>query len=156
MAQKQKYTCEELMNLLYEHTHSKSSEKEKTNSSEVEYRLDVSTSEIRKIAKATQPNLKTSECLWNKKAYEARVLAVLVCPVDEVKASQVYQWLSETESWAVCDLIANEIISHNKEIFAHCKEWSKEEKLFVKRGAISSIACHAQDLIELSEKEFSN
>ncbi len=154
MTKKQNYTCEELMNLLCEHANSERGRKKRTSSSEVEYRLGVSTSEIRKIAKATHPNLKTSKCLWNKKTYESRMLAVLVCPVEEVKASQVKQWLSETESWAICDLIANEIISHNKELFAHCKDWAKEEKLFVKRGAISSIACHAQDLTQLSEKEF--
>ncbi len=154
MTKKQEYTCDELMNLLYEQANSKTSQKEHTSSSDVEYRLGVSTSVLRKIAKKSLPNLDNAQCLWGKNSYESRVIAVLVCPVEEVKVSQVKGWLSETESWAICDLIANEVISHNKEIFSHCKEWAKEEKIYIKRGAISSIACHAQDLTKLSEKEF--
>lgn len=154
MKTKHDYDCNALMRLLSVHSDTETNKKEFRRYSDVERRMGMGTLEIRKIAKETASSLDVALCLWNQNTYESRVLGILICPPDEATPKLVEKWLRETRSWAICDLIANDLISQNNTLFPNIKTWSIQEELYLKRGALSAIACRAQDLTELPEKSF--
>ncbi len=152
---KENYSCDELEQMLFAASKSNHANASIQNLT-AEEKIGVSTAKVRKIASGAWPDLKTAQCLWRKGFYEARILAVLICPAKETKPDFVQNWLTQTESWAITDLIANELISENDTLFSHIPSWSRSDALFLKRGALSAIACRAKHANDLSESDFNN
>lgn len=156
MAKRTHYSCDELLHILHSHSDIKGAPKKDRFKiySEGERPIGLSTGAVRKIARGAVPDLKVAKCLWDSHIYEARLLAVLVTPRDEAAPALVHKWLSETRSWAVCDMIAGELIAPSEKLMAEIGAWAGSQKEFVRRGALSAIACHAVRVKSLSSSEF--
>jgi 3-methyladenine DNA glycosylase AlkD len=101
----------------------------------------VSIPNLRKIARKTGKNLPLAEALWASGIHEARILAGMIYPPEEITAKQMEEWVSDFNSWDLCDQCCNNLF--RKAVDAHGKavEWSSRKEEFVKRAGFVLMAC---------------
>lgn len=96
--------------------------------------------ELRRIAKNAGKDHELAEKLWNEGYNETKILASLVEDPKMVTEDQMEEWVSEFDSWDVCDQCCINLF--RKLPFAREKvfEWGKRDEEFVKRAAFALIA----------------
>ncbi len=96
--------------------------------------------ELRRIAKNAGKDHELAGKLWNAGYGETRILASLIEDPKMVTEDQMERWVTEFDSWDVCDQCCINLF--RKIPFAHQKifEWSLGEEEFVKRAAFALIA----------------
>lgn len=96
--------------------------------------------ELRRIAKNVGKEHELAEKLWNAGYGETKILASLIENPKMVTEDQMEKWVSEFDSWDVCDQCCINLF--RKLPFAREKvfEWSLREEEFVKRAAFALIA----------------
>jgi 3-methyladenine DNA glycosylase AlkD len=100
---------------------------------------------IRKLAKELKYNHRLAQELWDTKIHEARILAFLIDDPKDVTIEQMERWVSEINSWDICDGCMSNLF--DKTFFAYQKaiEWSKRKEEFVKRSGfvlMATLAVH--------------
>ncbi|VVB76756.1 DNA alkylation repair enzyme [uncultured archaeon] len=105
----------------------------------------VSVTELRKIARLTDPSHDLALRLWSSGIHEARILAAFLDEPDKVTERQMDAWVRDFDSWDVCDQVCGNLF--DKTEFAQKKafEWSHEKDEFVKRAGfvmMAAIAVH--------------
>jgi 3-methyladenine DNA glycosylase AlkD len=100
----------------------------------------VSIPKLRKVAKETGRKHALAQQLWASGIHEARILASMIDEPEMVTAMQMESWVSEFDSWDVCDQCCNNLF--DKTGFAHRKaeEWSGRGEEFVKRAGFVMMA----------------
>lgn len=100
----------------------------------------VSIPVLRKMAKEEGRNHSLALELWESGIHEARVLASMLDVPVEVTASQMESWVSDFDSWDVCDQCCSNLF--DKTPMAHRKaiEWSSRKEEFVKRAGFALMA----------------
>jgi 3-methyladenine DNA glycosylase AlkD len=94
----------------------------------------VSVAQIRALAKGIGRNHYMAQELWSTGNHEARILAGMVDSPLEVSERQMERWVSEFDSWDVCDLCCGNLFGKTRLAHHKAVEWSGREKEFVKRA----------------------
>ena len=114
----------------------------------------VSIPVLRKMAKQIGQNHLLAQRLWISGIHEARILAGMIDPPEEVTEKQMERWVRDFDSWDVCDQVCSNLFDRTK--FAHKKamDWSKRGEAFVKRAGFVLMAALAVHDKEAGDKEF--
>jgi 3-methyladenine DNA glycosylase AlkD len=111
----------------------------------VENRLGVSIPGLRKLAKEIGKNHDLALDLWKTGVSDAMILASLVAEPNKLTGEQMEEWVTDFNSWDVCDQVCNNLFNGHPLVWNKVLDWSKREEVFVKRAAfalLSSLAVH--------------
>jgi 3-methyladenine DNA glycosylase AlkD len=114
----------------------------------------VSIPVLRKMAKQIGQNHLLAQRLWSSGIHEARILAGMIDPPEEVTEKQMERWVRDFDSWDVCDQVCSHLFDRTK--FAHEKaiDWSERGEEFVKRAEFVLMAALAVHDKEAGDGEF--
>jgi 3-methyladenine DNA glycosylase AlkD len=95
---------------------------------------------LRGLAKKIGKDHELALRLWENQSRETRILAGMIDSPEKVTETQIEQWVSEFDSWEICDgscmnLFEKTSFSRDKAI-----EWSSRDKEFVKRAGFVLMA----------------
>jgi 3-methyladenine DNA glycosylase AlkD len=95
---------------------------------------------IRRLAKELKYNHKLARELWDTKIHEARILAFLIDDPKEVNIKQMEKWVSEINSWDICDGCMSNLFDKTPVAYKKVVEWSRRKEEFVKRAGFVLMA----------------
>ena len=102
--------------------------------------LGVSIPVLRQIAKETGRNHQLAQELWDSGIHEARILAVYVEDPKQVTEEQMERWVSDLDSWDVCDQLCNNLFDRLPYTYSKALAWSTRQEVFVKRAGFVLMA----------------
>jgi 3-methyladenine DNA glycosylase AlkD len=108
-----------------------------------EGRLGISMPELRKLAKETGRDHDLAIALWQAGIPEARIVASLLADPLELTENQMEAWVSEFNSWDVCDQVCMNLFDKSPLAWKKVTDWSSRTAEFEKRAAFALIACLA-------------
>ena len=100
----------------------------------------VSVPQIREMARKAGKNHALAEQLWKSGIHEARILAGFVDEPQLVTEKQMESWVSEFDSWDVCDQVCGSLFDRTKLAYEKAEEWSTRKEEFVKRAGFALMA----------------
>ncbi|MCP4726807.1 MAG: DNA alkylation repair protein [bacterium] len=108
--------------------------------------IGISIYELRKIAKTTGKDHGLALQLWNarhegKPVHEARLLASLTADPEQMAPELMDDWISEFESWDLCDQMCSNLFDKTHCAHEKAMEWSYREREFEKRSGFVMMAC---------------
>jgi len=106
-------------------------------------RLGINIPVLRKLAKQIGPDHKLAIDLWRTGIAEARILAALIDDPKDVSREQMEEWVSDFDSWDVCDQVCLNLFDKTPLVWEAIQAWSCREEEFVKRAAFAMIAATA-------------
>ncbi|MGK9369180.1 DNA alkylation repair protein [Melioribacter sp. Ez-97] len=134
------WTKEKVLNILS----SKNNEKNKAGMArygiKVERAFGISVNELREIAKRIGKNHELAGELWKSGYHEARHLAVMIEEAGKVTGTQMDKWVSDFDSWDICDGTCIHLFRKTPYAYEKIDEWKKRDKEFVRRAAFAMIA----------------
>jgi 3-methyladenine DNA glycosylase AlkD len=107
--------------------------------------LGVSMPDITAIAKKYKGDHQLALDLWDTGIHEARILAALIDDPKEVTDEQMEAWVSDFNSWDVCDQVVMKLFDRTPFARKKAIEWANRDEEFVKRAGfamMASIAVH--------------
>ena len=108
---------------------------------EVDKRLGIAVPQLRKIAKETGKDHQLALALWEKGIPEARILASMIDDPALVTNEQMDSWVSEFNSWDICDGVCGNLFDQTPYAWEKIGEWAADESEFVRRAGYVMIAC---------------
>jgi 3-methyladenine DNA glycosylase AlkD len=102
--------------------------------------LGISIPNLRKLAKEIGRDHAVASGLWASGIHEGRILAGMVDEPAEVSEKQMESWVSDFDSWDVCDQVCMNLFWLTPFAYDKCFEWSSRDKEFVKRAAFALMA----------------
>ena len=109
--------------------------------------LGISIYDLRSISKIIKKELNNSKelhglalKLWKTSIHEARMLAVFIEDPKEVTEKQMEDWISDFDSWDICDQACTSLFDKTPFAFEKAPEWTKREKEFEKRAGFALMA----------------
>ena len=116
--------------------------------------LGISIPILRNMAKKAGTDHDLALKLWATGVHEARILACLVDDPKAVTERQMENWVSEFDSWDVCDQCCGSLF--DKTEYAHRKaiEWANRRDEFVKRAGFAMMAVLAWHDKEAKDESF--
>ncbi|MEI6156993.1 MAG: DNA alkylation repair protein [Atribacterota bacterium] len=105
--------------------------------------LGISLPALRKIAREIGKDHRLALQLWESGIHEARILAGLVEDANLVTEEQMEQWVSDFDSWDLCDQCCNNLFIRIPLSDQKAKEWTIRGEEFTKRAGFVLIACLA-------------
>ena len=102
--------------------------------------LGISVYDVRRMAKDIGKNHALALQLWKSGIHEARILAGLVGEPDKVTEKQMEKWVSDFDSWDICDQVCSNLFDQTPFVYKKAFEWSKREEEFVKRAGFVMMA----------------
>jgi 3-methyladenine DNA glycosylase AlkD len=103
----------------------------------------VSVTNIRKLARSYPRSHQLASELWESGWHECRILASIVDDPDLVTASQMDQWVSEVDSWDLCDQCCLNLFDKTPFAWKKAVEWSRSELEFTRRAGFALMAALA-------------
>ena len=105
--------------------------------------LGISIPTLRTMAREIGKDHQLAEELWASGIHEARILASIIDDPHRVTEEQMERWVTEFDSWDVCDQVCSNLF--DKTTFAYQKaiEWSGDEAEFIKRAGFALMAALA-------------
>lgn len=116
--------------------------------------LGISLYDLRPLAKTIPKNHKLALDLWKTGIHEARLLAPMIDIPSEATVDQLEQWVSDFDSWDICDQCCGNLFKETKFAQKKILEWSKREEEFVKRTAFALICEFAYHDKIMKDEEF--
>lgn len=116
--------------------------------------LGIAMPVIRNMAKEYRRNHELALELWDSGIHEARILAALIDDPKKVTERQIERWVSEFDSWDVCDQCCMNLFDKTPFALKKIFEWSEREEIFVKRAAFALMATTAVHNKKLDDEEF--
>ncbi len=110
--------------------------------------LGVSIYDVRKLARGIRDHALALQ-LWQSGVHEAQILAAMVDDPQQVTLAQMEEWVSQFQSWDVCDETADILFIHTPYCCAVIPQWAIREEKFVRRAAfamIAALAIHRKDI----------
>jgi 3-methyladenine DNA glycosylase AlkD len=110
--------------------------------------LGVTLPDLHRLAKGVRSHELAGQ-LWASNIHEARMLAGFIDDPQQVTRAQMEQWVSEFESWDICDQVTDELFIHSADILEAIPAWAAREEEFARRAAFASIAAlvvHRKDI----------
>jgi 3-methyladenine DNA glycosylase AlkD len=100
----------------------------------------VSVTAIRKFAKTIGKDHEMALQLWDSGIREARMVAALIEDPQNVTEKQIESWVSDLNSWDICDHCCGHLFDKTKFAYFKAFEWSKREPEFEKRAGFALMA----------------
>jgi len=100
----------------------------------------VSLPNIRAVAKQIGQNHQLAHQLWASGVHEARLLASMIADPKQVTRAQAEAWVSDFDSWDVCDQCCSNLFRKTEWAYAKTVEWCEREPEFEKRAGFAMIA----------------
>ena len=116
--------------------------------------LGVGIPELRGFAKRLGTNHETAIRLWGAGIHEARILASFVDDYSKVSEGQMEEWVSDFDSWDLCDQCCSNLFDKTRFAYAKATEWPKRREEYVKRAGFVMMACLAVHNKEMKDAEF--
>ena len=107
--------------------------------------LGLSMPTLRSMAKRIGKDHETARGLWESGIHEARILASLVDEPAKVTEEQMEKWVSQFDSWDVCDQCCGTLFDKTPFAYTKALEWSRRKEEFVKRAGyvlMAELAVH--------------
>ncbi len=121
----------------------------------IEKALGVPVPALRKLAGKIGKNQDISIKLWNTDIHEARILAGILGEPKLVTPGQMDEWAGDFNSWDLCDQCCGNLFDKTPYAYKKCREWSVDEREFVKRAGFALMACLAVHDREADDECFS-
>ena len=102
--------------------------------------LGITIPALRAMAKRIGVDHDVALGLWESGIHDARTLAGMVDDPAQVTPEQMDQWVSEFDSWDVCDQVCGNLFDQTPYAFAKVREWSGRDEEFVRRAAFALLA----------------
>ncbi len=112
---------------------------------------------VRKLAREAGRDHDLALALWDSGIHEARILAALVDEPQKVTPGQMDQWVSQFDSWDVCDQVCMNLFRKTPYAFEKAVEWAGRNREFEKRAGfamMATLAVHAKDADRKLFEEF--
>jgi 3-methyladenine DNA glycosylase AlkD len=107
--------------------------------------LGICTPDLMRLAKKIGKDHALAQKVWDTGIHEARVLAAMMDEPSKVTEKQMEKWVSEFDSWDVCDQVCMRLFDKTPFAYDKVQEWSGREEEFIKRAGfalIASLAVH--------------
>jgi 3-methyladenine DNA glycosylase AlkD len=111
--------------------------------------LGITVTELRAYARTLGRDHDLAAALWGSGVHEARMLATLVDDPAAVTEAQMEAWVSEIDSWDLCDGACGNLFDRTPFAFDKALEWSAREEEFVRRAGFALmawLAVHRKDV----------
>ena len=95
---------------------------------------------LRKLAKESGRSHELAAELWASGIHEARILATLIDDPARVTGRQMDRWVSDLDSWDVCDQACQNLFRYTPPAFAKAGKWARARREFVRRAGFSLMA----------------
>jgi 3-methyladenine DNA glycosylase AlkD len=95
---------------------------------------------IQKVARPWRRDHELAAALWERKIYEARMLAAYVDDPKQVTPEQMDRWARDFDNWATCDTLCFALFDRTPHAFDMIDRWAADEGEFVKRAAFALLA----------------
>lgn len=105
-----------------------------------ENNLGVSVGTLRNLAKTIGHDHTLALSLWDTGIRDARMLAAYIDIPHLVTEEQMEKWVSDFNSWDVCDNCCGHLFDKTKYAYQKAMEWSTRKEEFVKRAGFSLMA----------------
>lgn len=105
-----------------------------------ENRLGISIPNLRKIAKEIGKSHLLALELWRSGFAEARILASMVDRPDDVTDIQMEDWVSDFNSWDICDQVCMNLFDKTQFVWDKIILWVNRDEEYVKRAGFALIA----------------
>jgi 3-methyladenine DNA glycosylase AlkD len=109
----------------------------------VESAFCVSIPTLRSLAKEIGINHSLALELWKSGVHEARILAGMIDDKALVTEEQMEAWVSNFNSWDLCDQVCSNLFDKTKFAYSKSYEWIERKEEFVKRAGFALMACLA-------------
>jgi len=117
----------------------------------------ISIPALRKMAEELGRNHPLALELWGSGIHEARILASMIDVPEDVTASQMERWVSDFDSWDVCDQCCSNLFDKTPMAHRMAVEWSSSKEEFVKRAGfalMAALAAHDKKATNSQFKKF--
>ena len=115
--------------------------------------LGVSMPELRRLARGLCDHDLALE-LWQSGGHEARILAALVDDPHRVTPLQMEDWVTDLDSWDVCDQVCMNLFDRTPYAVEKIHAWAWREEEFVRRAAFSTLASLAVHAKKMPDEQF--
>ena len=116
--------------------------------------LGVSIPNLRKIANAAGKDHEIALQLWKSGIHEASILAGFIDDPALVTLEQMEKWVSDFDSWDVCDQVCSNLFDKTPFAYEKAVEWAGRQEEFVKRAGFVLMAALAVHDKAAGENEF--
>lgn len=103
----------------------------------------VSMTSLRPIVRRFRRRHDLAAALWATGKHEARILAALIDDPKLVTPEQMDAWAADFDSWDLCDQACMKLFSATPFVAEKARQWSRDDREFVKRAAFAMIAGYA-------------
>ncbi|HEY0895994.1 MAG TPA: DNA alkylation repair protein, partial [Sphingobacteriaceae bacterium] len=98
---------------------------------------------LRQLAKEIRRNHALALELWGTGVHEARLLAVLIADPRELTGDLMDRWVSDFNSWDICDQACLNLFIKSPLAYEKAKEWTARTGEFEKRAGFAMMAALA-------------
>ncbi|HEY8116868.1 MAG TPA: DNA alkylation repair protein [Actinomycetota bacterium] len=116
--------------------------------------VGVPVTELRRLARGLYPDHELAAALWTSGPHEARILASLVDDPALVSEAQMDAWVSDLDSWDVCDAVCGNLFDRTPFAMNKAVEWTGREPEFERRAGFVVMACAAVHRKDLPDRAF--
>ena len=102
--------------------------------------LGVSMPTLRGIAREVGTDHLVAGELWKSGIHEARILASLIDEPDEVTEAQLERWVSQFDSWDLCDQCCANLFEKTPFAYSKASAWARRQEEYVKRAGFALMA----------------
>ena len=116
--------------------------------------VGVTVTELRRLARGLRPDHELAAALWASGVHEARILASLVDDPAQVTEAQMDAWVSDLDSWDVCDGVCGNLFDRTPFALDKAVEWTAREPEFEKRAGFALMAWSSTHRKDLPDRAF--
>jgi 3-methyladenine DNA glycosylase AlkD len=106
----------------------------------VETAMGLSMPFLRDMAKETIKSHELAIELWDTGIHEARIFAAFIDDPNIISPGQMDKWVSEIDSWDICDTLCSNLFRKTPYAYSKCFEWADDEREYVKRAGYVMMA----------------
>lgn len=114
----------------------------------------ISIPTLRSMAREIGRDHTLAKQLWSSGVHEARILASMIDDPNRVTAEQMETWVSDFNSWDVCDQCCSNLFDKTDLAYRKAAEWSAREEEFVKRAGFALMAALAVHDKKAADEQF--
>ena len=100
----------------------------------------VSVGDIKNLSKEIGKDHKLALKLWNTKIRDARMVAALIEDPKQVTKEQLNTWVSDFNSWDICDHCCMHLLDKTPFAYNNVEEWTASDLEFTKRAGFALLA----------------
>lgn len=116
--------------------------------------LGISIPTLRQLSKKIGKNHDLAVKLWDTGIHEARILAGFIADPKKMTEGQMDKWVSEFDSWDVCDQVCSSLFDKTSFAWKKIKSWVADEREFVRRAGFVMMAVLAVHDKKAKDEDF--